>query len=116
MVYELDLLENGLDFLKSGIELFYRSATPKARAHKYALLHIFSGLLLVLKERLARVRPSLVFANEAKAGQAGAKTTDYHTTIARLEAHGISIDPAKRAALDEIRDLRNAIEHYRFGA
>jgi hypothetical protein len=112
-LYELDLLENGLDFIKSGIDLFYRSATPKPRAHKYALLHIFSGMLLILKERLARVRPSLVFVNESQAGQAGAKTTDYHRTLQRLDEHGIRVDPARRAVLDEVRDIRNAIEHYR---
>lgn len=110
--YELDLLENGLDFVRSGIEIFYSRKTPKPRAHKYAILHVFSGMLLLLKERLARIRPSLVFVCEAKAGTPGAKTTNYHQTFDRLKAHGIVIDQAKRDVLDRIQILRNAIEHY----
>jgi hypothetical protein len=113
-VYELDLLENGLDFVQSGIEIYFSRRRPKPNSHKYAILHVFSGMLLLLKERLARIRPSLVFKCEAKAGRLGAKTTDYHTTLGRLEENGIRIDPAKRSVLDEIQALRNAMEHYRF--
>lgn len=111
-LYELDLLENGLDFVRSGLEIFFSKKTPKPLAHKYAILHIFSGMLLLLKERLKRVRPSLVFDCEADAGIPGAKTTDYHETCRRLEKHGIVIDPTKRAILDRVRIIRNAIEHY----
>src|ERR1700676_674834 len=113
-VYELDLLENGLDFVQSGIEIYFSRRRPKPNSHKYAILHVFSGMLLLLKERLARIRPSLVFKCEAKAGTLGAKTTDYHTTLGRLEENGIRIDPTKRLVLDEIQTLRNAMEHYRF--
>lgn len=110
--YELDLLENGLDFVGSGIEIYFSRKTPKPRAYKYAILHVFAGVLLLLKERLARIRPSLVFVCEAKAGTPGAKTTDYHETFDRLKKHGITIDPKKREILDKIRILRNSIEHY----
>jgi hypothetical protein len=110
--YELDLLENGLDFVKSGLEIYFRRKTPKDRAHKYAILHVFSGMLLLLKERLARIRPSLIFVCEAHAGEPGAKTTDYHLTFHRLEEYGVIIDPKARTILDKIRILRNTIEHY----
>jgi len=111
-IYELDLLENGLDFVRSGIEIFYGRKAPKPRAHKYAILHVFSGMLLLLKERLARIQPSLVFVDKTKAGTPGAKTTNYHQTFDRLAAHGVIIDQAKRDVLDRIQILRNAIEHY----
>lgn len=112
-IYTLDLLENGLDFVKSGIDLYFGRKATEPRSHKYAILHIFSGVLLLLKERLARIRPSLVFKREAEAGQSGAETTTYHQTLGRLEAQGVRIDPTKRAILDEIRELRNSVEHYR---
>jgi hypothetical protein len=112
-IYELDLLENGLDFVKSGIEIYFSRSTPKPRSHKYAILHVFSGMLLLLKERLARIRPSLVFEQEAKVYEAGARTTNYSETLRRLEENGVRIDPLKRVILDEIQELRNAIEHYR---
>lgn len=112
MTYKLNLLENGIDFIKSGIEIYFINDTPDPRAHKYAVLHLYSGMLLLLKERLARIRPSLVFEDESQCGMPGAKTTSYHETIRRLEVNRVMIDPRKRIILDEIRDTRNAIEHY----
>lgn len=111
--YELDLLENGLDFVRSGIEIFYSRKTPRPCAHKYAILHVFSGMLLLLKERLARIKPSLVFVDETKAGTPGAKTTNYHKTFDRLKAHGVVTNQAKRYVLDRVQILRNEIEHYK---
>jgi len=113
-VFELNLLENGLDFVTSGIEIYFSRKSPKPYSHKYAILHVFSGMLLLLKERLARIDPLLVFKRRAEAGQPGAKTTDFDKTFRRLEAQGIRIDPRKLTVLKEIRNLRNAIEHYRF--
>jgi len=110
--YKLNLIENGIDFIKSGIEIYFINDTPDPRAYKYAILHLFSGMLLLLKERLARIRPSLVFEDESQCGKPGAQTTSYHKTIKRLEENGVTIDPRKRIILNEIRDLRNAIEHY----
>jgi hypothetical protein len=110
--YQLKLMENGIDFVKSGIETFFGEDSPDPRAHKYAILHMFSGVLLLLKERLARIRPSLVFENEAQCGKPGARTTNYHRTIERLAANGVTIDPAKRTVLDRVQRLRNDIEHY----
>jgi hypothetical protein len=112
VTYKLNLIENGIDFIKSGIEIYFIDDTPDPRAHKYAILHLFSGMLLLLKERLARIRPALVFEDESQCGLPVAKTTSYHKTIGRLEANGVKSDPRKRIILDEIRDLRNAIEHY----
>ena len=112
--YQLRLMDNGIDFLKSGIETFFVEDTPDPRCHKYAILNMFSGVVLLLKERLARIRPSLVFVKETECGMHGAKTTTFHETIKRLEQNGVKIDPAKRAVLDQVRDLRNDIEHYEF--
>ena len=110
--YRLSLMENGVDFVISGIETFFIKDSPEPPSYKYAILHIFAGVLLLLKERLARVRPSLVFENEAHYGQNNASTTNYRQTIKRLKANGVIINPARLAVLDEIRNLRNAIEHY----
>lgn len=110
--YKLRLLENGIDFVKSGIETYFVEDTPDPRSHKYAILHMFSGVLLLLKERLAQIRPSLIFVDEKQCGRQGAKTTNFHQTLTRLEQNGVRIDPVKRAVLDRVRDIRNDIEHY----
>ena len=36
----MDLLENGIDFIRSGIEAFYMQIDPKPRDHKYAIVGI----------------------------------------------------------------------------
>jgi hypothetical protein len=68
--------------------------------------------MLLLKERLARIRPSLVFVDETQCGGHGARTTNFYQTLTRLEQNGVTIDPVKRGVLDRVRDLRNDIEHY----
>jgi len=62
---KFNLVENGIDFIRSGIEQYFLRDTPKARDHKYAVLHIFAGVLLLLKERLRRAHASLIFARVA---------------------------------------------------
>jgi hypothetical protein len=73
---------------------------------------MFAGVLLLLKERLARAHPSLIFKDVSHYGRPGAHTTNYDETLNRLKAVGVTIAPVKRAILDEIRSLRHAIEHY----
>src|SRR5438067_3451286 len=97
---QLDLLENGLDFVTSGIEVFFLTDTPDPKAHKYAILHIFAGVLLLLKERLVRVHPSLIFKDVSHYGNPRAKTTDYTETIARLRANHVLIDETNQRLLD----------------
>src|SRR2546426_9855541 len=46
------LLENGLDFVWSAVE--HLSVATSKRELKYALLHLVSGIELILKERLRR--------------------------------------------------------------
>jgi hypothetical protein len=110
--YELKLMENGIDFVKSGIETYFVEDTPDVRSHKYAILHMFSGVVLLLKERLARIRPSLVFVDEKQCGIHGARTTNFHDTLKRLKQNGVTIDPARLVVLERVRELRNDIEHY----
>ena len=109
----LTLLENGLDFVREGVEALYRGeGTVPARAYKYALLHIFSGTLLILKEKLRRAHKSLVFADVANIAP-GAKTIDFETTIARLTgAARVPLDRADQELLRKVQKQRNTIEHF----
>ena len=68
---EQDLLNNGLDFIRKSLEslaLLGRSTNETARAYKYTLLQMFTGTLLILKERLRRENPSLIFQGSPKPG------------------------------------------------
>lgn len=127
---ELNLLENGVDFILKGIdELFdedhvlreYSSATDISMSgYKYGVLHLFSGFLLLLKERLSRHLPELIFKgkfNEVKnkiSSGMTPNTIDLDEALERLE-----ICPKVTFSKDEIevirtlQKIRNQFEHYK---
>lgn len=110
----LNLLENGLDFVREGTETLYgTNANVAPRAYKYALLHVFSGTLLLLKERLRRGHPSLIFVDVSHQGTPEAKTVDFDTALKRLSgALGVTIDRADQDLLRRVQKERNSLEHF----
>jgi hypothetical protein len=72
-ILELSLLENGLDFITRGIDELYvlydnieyqqyiYPISQPQKDYKYGVLHLFSGFLLLLKERLTYHMPELIF-------------------------------------------------------
>lgn len=118
----LNLLANGLDFIREGIEALYGAeAASRKSAPKYALLHVFSGTLLVLKERLRRGHPSLIFKDVADSPKLDPKTkeervpktVDFDEVLRRLEgAVGVAIAQADRETLRKVQEERNRLEHY----
>ncbi|MEH2002102.1 MAG: hypothetical protein V7L00_25775 [Nostoc sp.] len=127
---QFNLLDNGVDFILKGIdELFdeahvlreYSSATHiTISSYKYGVLHLFSGFLLLLKERLSRHLPELIFkgrVNEVKQKISSGKTPntiDLDEALERLE-----IGPKVIFSNDElevirtVQDIRNQFEHYK---
>ena len=118
----LNLLANGLDFIREGIEALYGpDAASRKTAPKYALLHVFSGTLLVLKERLRRGHPSLIFKDVADSPKLDPKTkeeripktVDFDEVLRRLEGSvGVAIAQADRETLRKVQEERNRLEHY----
>lgn len=118
----LNLLANGLDFIREGIEALYGAdAGSRKTAPKYALLHVFSGTLLVLKERLRRGHPSLIFKDVADSPKLDPKTkeervpktVDFDEVLRRLEgAVGVAIAQTDRETLRKVQEERNRLEHY----
>jgi hypothetical protein len=109
---KLNLLNNGIDFIQSGVRFFLHD-DPDPISHKYAILHIFSGLLLLLKERLKREHPSLILKNVTDIGKPGSKTVDFDEVLARLEnCAGVLFDEKAKKTLRTAQGLRNQIEHY----
>jgi len=109
---KLNLLNNGLDFIQSGVRFFLHDE-PDPVSHKYAILHLFSGILLLLKERLRCEHPSLIFIDVKDVGKPDAKTVDFDEVITRLKAcAGVTLDENAQKTLRSARRLRNLIEHY----
>ncbi len=120
---KLELLENGKDFILSGIDyLFteeymlegYLSPTEiKLKNYKYGVLHLFSGFLLLLKERLRMHDPELIFKD--KVGDKGTKqfTIDLKETLNRLSNElSFKFDSNELEIIKKIQNLRNSFEHY----
>ena len=109
---KLNLLSNGIDFIQSGVRFFLHDE-PDPVSHKYAILHLFSGLVLLLKERLKREHHSLIFKDVKEAGKSNAKTVDFDEVIVRLEAcASVVFDDKAKRTLRTAQGLRNLIEHY----
>ena len=112
---KLSLLSNGIDFIQSGIEHFFLKDDPDPRSHKYAILHLFAGVLLLLKERLRQEHWSLIFKDVARAGESDAKTVDFDEALQRLKSCSkLQLGDRNGKLLRKAQLLRNRLEHYEF--
>ena len=133
---ELNLFENGIDFLLRGIDEFYDddfevfmisgfdipNSVPLSR-YKYVCLHLFSGFLLLLKERLARHLPELIYKIKDKkisaiktalAKNDDLFTVDLDTALELLEiGPKVTFTAAEIKTIQDIQKDRNRFEHYK---
>lgn len=114
--FPFDPLENGLDYVASAVEHLGDSGSP--RSLKYATLHLFSGVEVLLKERLRREHWSLVFADPDKANLASFdsgdfKTVDFDSALIRLAGVcRVTTSRREKEALNSLRLSRNRLQHY----
>lgn len=112
---EYTLLENGLDFIRSAVEHLSGSSTK--RELKYAVLHLASGIELVLKERLRREDWKLLFEKMEQANDVAYRTGSFRSVkfdecLDRLGSHcDIWVEGPPKQRLTAIRDKRNRLEH-----
>lgn len=110
------LLENGLDFIATASTAL--SGKPCPRKLKYGVLHLWSGLLLLLKERLRREHWSLLYADPGRAKLAEYRSgefigVNYAGSTNRLNGIcGIVLNHEDGTALDRLCRLRNRMEHF----
>lgn len=117
MKLDLNLLDNGLDFIYESLrpawivshEMDYPSTW------KYSVLNFFSGVELLLKEKLRQEHWSLIFedvssATELKLLQGDFISVNHGEVIKRLK--GICNISINDEPLNRLRKLRNRFEHY----
>jgi hypothetical protein len=105
---ELNLYENALDSIRHAIE-HYTSQEPQTRRYKYTILHLAQGILLLLKERLSREHPSLIYKNVS---DIGGMTVDHQMLISRLsKIAGVELGDDENTIFELVK-ARNNIEHY----
>lgn len=113
---EFELFENGLDFILSALE--HLRETPSDRNIKYGVLHLSSGIELVLKTRLLQEHWTLVFENPKNATKqqfdsGDFPSVDFDTCISRLiNVCQLNWLDNARKNLKSFRDIRNRIEHF----
>ena len=114
---EIHLFENSLDFILSGIK--HINSDKDYSGLKYAVLHLCSGLELLLKERLRLVNWSLVFNKVADASEKKYNSGDFtsvylESALKRLEGIcDIEFIESDKTALREFKKIRNSFEHFK---
>lgn len=114
MNIEFDLLTNGIDSIETAISLLaWEDERDDARRLKQAVLAVAHGVELLLKERLRRVHPVLIWENVDKFPSLRARTVTVDSALNRLiKIGGLTISNEDCALIQSLRDTRNAIEHY----
>lgn len=113
--HDFQLLDNALDYVLSAAE---HAALGTPRDLKYAVLHLFAGVELLLKARLLEEHWSLLFADVDKASQqrldsGDFKSVDFETAVSRLkDVADVQIDREAVGRLNALRGLRNRIQHF----
>jgi len=115
----LNLLDNGIDYIYEAVqpikESFFKSPDNSEHSWKYSVLHLYSGIELLLKEKLKQEHWSLIFQDVSKARVIKLENGDfvsvYHEElINRLQnIAGITLndEPIKK-----LQSLRNRFEHF----
>ena len=106
---KLDLFDNALTSIVHGLE-HYADGIKDATNYKFAILQIFQGIELILKERLSREHWVLIFE---KVEKPKGKTVDFDRSVERLRTI-CNVSLVKYLdKLSLMRRTRNEIEHYK---
>lgn len=125
----INLLDNGLDFILKGIDEFFDDKFEfrdyihpnevSIRSYKYGSLHLFAGFLLLLKEKLYRYNPDLIFDRSKKRDKEQGqyrrpKTINYAVSKRLLKEHvKFSFSAEEEQIIEQVQDFRNDLEHYK---
>ena len=107
------LLSNGLDFIMEAVN---RLTGATHRDYKYAILHLCSGIELILKERLRREHLLLIAEKPQELTQSAYESGDFRSVslrdcLDRLKNCGVHLEDKDRKILLDFRKRRNRIEH-----
>ena len=114
MRIEFDLFGNALDSIETAIELVaWGDSEPHQRRLKRSIQAVSHGVELLLKERLRRLHPSLIWENVDKYPSLAARTVGSEQAMSRLTSiGGLVFSKGEAEVVRSLRSTRNAIEHY----
>ncbi len=110
---EYGLFENAIDSLAVGI--FFYQEYKDQMAHKHAILNIFHSIELLLKERLFREDPILIYrvANKLFVKE-NSVTIGFDECLKRFRSIGINLSNEELKAVRALKNKRNFITHHKF--
>lgn len=106
------LYANAIDSLRIGCA--HTVGDPEPAQRKQAILTIFHAIELLLKERLYREHPLLIYKDLNAKIRADSFTVGVKDALTRLESIGITIPKAPRDVIEKLQGRRNRIEHHRY--
>ncbi|MBS1157339.1 MAG: hypothetical protein H6R07_3263 [Proteobacteria bacterium] len=111
---EFTLIQNALDSIERVMELLaWKEGGNEGSRLKQAILLTAHATELLLKERLRRIHPSLIWDDVDKYPKLDARTVGVDKAINRLKQIGnIALTDADSATVKALRNTRNAIEHF----
>ena len=123
MNIEYRLFENGLDFILSSADYLKQlnavsQKNEKKRLLKYSLLHLFSGIELILKYRLSQEHWTYVYADMNRADKKDFDDGNFQSvSIDRIfirlkKLCGVDIKQHNRDGVERLRELRNKAMHF----
>lgn len=113
MTVTFDLLTNATDSLRHAVEIMAEpSARKKHTSLKRAITSSAHCVELLLKERLHRINPALIWEKADQYPRLDARKVTVAAAITRLRDNGVFISDEEERKLKSLRNTRNAIEHY----
>lgn len=111
---EFNLVSNAQDSICHAVGLLaWNEISNDGSRMKQAIISIAHGVELLLKERLRRVGPALIWEDIDKYPKLEARTVTVEKAIHRLRnIGGVTISDADEKLVRSLRNTRNAIEHF----
>ena len=113
---KLTLLDNGIDYIYAAVKPMLKKSSQSKDSWKYSVLHLYSGIQLLLKERLKQEHWSLIFQKIEEANleklESGDFVSVYHDVLIKrlkniIPSFNFNDEPVKK-----LQSLRNKIEHF----
>ncbi|MET9374080.1 hypothetical protein ABZX98_08015 [Streptomyces sp. NPDC002992] len=105
---------NGIDYLYSVVEHLTVQPEPQPRNLKYAVLHLYAATEVLLKARLGKEHPTLIWAEPQKATSSSqqARSCGAEEALDRLrDVLDIEVDAESRKAIGKLGQIRNQLQH-----
>lgn len=111
---QFSLVENAQDSINQAIDLLaWKESKGEGSQLKRSILSIAHAVELLLKERLRRENPALIWEDVDKYPSIEARTVTVDKAISRLrKIVGVNVSESDERLLKALRNTRNAIEHF----